>query len=211
MGAFPHLSRNVPFCPRLSSFVPICPCSGPQEGQKRTNGVKTGHFGTNWETPPFSIYPHLALLKFSAVPKRGRFRRGRTQKHANNRKRAQTQACKRAQKGAKERFRVKIAKDQVLTTRLNRLRFWKALCPPSLVLQNAGQRGNCDGFGGSAVSVATATPLNSTSIFRLPECKRGIFHGVLQGAPPRGRQFNFTFPSALDPLCKASKAPFLTL
>ena len=63
MGAFPNLSRNVPFCPRLSSFVPICPCSGPQEGQKRTNGDKTGHFGTNWETPPFSIYPHLALLK----------------------------------------------------------------------------------------------------------------------------------------------------
>ena len=63
MGVFPNFSRNVPFCPRLSSFVPICPCSGPQEGQKRTNGDKTGHFGTNWETPPFSIYPHLALLK----------------------------------------------------------------------------------------------------------------------------------------------------
>ena len=62
MGAFPNLSRNVPFCHRLSSFVPICPCSGPQGGQKRTNGDKTGHFGTNWETPPFSIYPHLALL-----------------------------------------------------------------------------------------------------------------------------------------------------
>ena len=45
---------------RLSSFVPICPRSGPQK--KRTNGDKTGHFGTNWETPPFSIYPHLALL-----------------------------------------------------------------------------------------------------------------------------------------------------
>ena len=57
------MSQNVPFCPRLSSFVPICPRSGPQEGQKRTNGDKTGHFGTNWETPPFSIYPHLAPLK----------------------------------------------------------------------------------------------------------------------------------------------------
>ena len=65
MGAFPNLSRNVPFCPRLSSFVPICPRSGPQEGQKRTNGDKTGHFGTNWERPPFSIYPHLALLNSS--------------------------------------------------------------------------------------------------------------------------------------------------
>ena len=62
MGAFPHLSRNVPFCPRLSSFVPICPLSGPQEGQKRTNEDKTGHFGTNGETPSFSIYPHLARL-----------------------------------------------------------------------------------------------------------------------------------------------------
>ena len=62
MGAFPHLSRNVPFCPRLSSFVPICPRSGPQEGQRRTNGDKTGHFGTNRETAPFRIHPHLALL-----------------------------------------------------------------------------------------------------------------------------------------------------
>ena len=62
MGAFPNLSRNVPFCPRLSSFVPICPRSGPQEGQKRTNGDKTGHFGTNRETPPFSIYPRFSSL-----------------------------------------------------------------------------------------------------------------------------------------------------
>ena len=58
-GRFPICPE---MCPRLSSFVPICPRSGPQEGQKRTNGDKTGHFGTNWETPPFSIYPHLALL-----------------------------------------------------------------------------------------------------------------------------------------------------
>ena len=65
MGAFPNLSRNVPFCPRLSSFVPICPRFGPQEAQKRTNRDKMGHFGTNWETPPFSIYPHLALFKYS--------------------------------------------------------------------------------------------------------------------------------------------------
>ena len=53
------MSRFVPVCP----FVSICPRSRPQEGQKRTNGDKTGHFGTNWETPPFSIYPRLALLK----------------------------------------------------------------------------------------------------------------------------------------------------
>ena len=36
-------------------------------------------------------------------------------------------------------------------------------------------------------------------------------HRVLQGAPPRGRQLYFTFPSAPDPLFKALKAPFLTL
>ena len=31
-------------------------------------------------------------------------------------------------------------------------------------------------------------------------------HRVLQGVPPRGRQLYFTFPSAPDPLFKASKA-----
>ena len=66
MGAFPNLSRNVPFCPRLSSFVLLGARNGDKSGQKRTNGDKTGHFGTNWETPPFGIYPHLALLKKSA-------------------------------------------------------------------------------------------------------------------------------------------------
>ena len=34
---------------------------------------------------------------------------------------------------------------------------------------------------------------------------------VLQGAPWRGRQLCFTFPSAPDPLFKASKAPFPSL
>ena len=63
MGVFPNLSRNVPFCPRLSSFVLLGARNGDKSGQKRTNGDKTGHFGTNWETPPYSIYPHLALLK----------------------------------------------------------------------------------------------------------------------------------------------------
>ena len=38
-----------------------------------------------------------------------------------------------------------------------------------------------------------------------------LIHRVLQGAPPRGRQLYLTFPRALDPFCKASKAPFLTL
>ena len=62
MGAFPNLSRNVPFYPRLSSIVLLGARNGDKSGQKRTNRDKTGHFGTNWETPPFSIYPHLALL-----------------------------------------------------------------------------------------------------------------------------------------------------
>ena len=62
MGAFPNLSRNVPFCPRLSSFALLGARKRDKSGQKRTNGDKTGHFGTNWETPPFSIYPHLAPI-----------------------------------------------------------------------------------------------------------------------------------------------------
>ena len=65
MGAFANLSRNVPFCPRLSFFVLLGAQNGDKSGQKRT---KTGHFGTNWKTPPFiSIYPHLALLKRGGV------------------------------------------------------------------------------------------------------------------------------------------------
>ena len=64
----------------------------------------------------------------SAVPKRGHSKRGRTLKHANARKRAQMSAkerkrksakerkAQRAQNGAKERFRVKIANDQSFET-----------------------------------------------------------------------------------------------
>ena len=52
-GVSPTLSRNVPFCPCLSSFVLLGAQNGDKSGQKRTNGDKTGHFGTNWETPPF--------------------------------------------------------------------------------------------------------------------------------------------------------------
>ena len=36
-------------------------------------------------------------------------------------------------------------------------------------------------------------------------------HRVLQGAPPTGRQLYVTSPSSPDPLCKALKAPSLTL
>ena len=67
MGTFPNLSRNVLFCPRLSSFGLLGARNGDKSEQKRTNWDKTGHFGTNWETPPFGIYPHLALLKISLV------------------------------------------------------------------------------------------------------------------------------------------------
>ena len=70
MGAFPNLSRNVPFCLRLSSFVLFGARDGDKSGQKRSNGDKTGHFGPNWETPPFSIYPHLALLNLCKTHQR---------------------------------------------------------------------------------------------------------------------------------------------
>ena len=65
MGVDPKWGR-FPICPEMSHFVlfsRICHRSGPQKGQTRTNGDKTGHFGANWETPPFRIQPHLALLK----------------------------------------------------------------------------------------------------------------------------------------------------
>ena len=38
-----------------------------------------------------------------------------------------------------------------------------------------------------------------------------VFHRVLHGAPPKGRQLYFTFPSAPEPFFKAPEAPFLTL
>ena len=38
MGAFPNLSRNVPFCPRLSSFVLL----GARNGDNRENRGQTG-------------------------------------------------------------------------------------------------------------------------------------------------------------------------
>ena len=47
----------------------------------------------------------MKFQKDSAVPKRGRSKRGRTQKHANERKRAQMSAKERKRKSAKERKR----------------------------------------------------------------------------------------------------------
>ena len=64
------VSQFVPKCPVLSPFVLFCPDLSPFRGprRKRTNGDKTGHFGTNWETPPFSIYPHLAGTGMTGRP-----------------------------------------------------------------------------------------------------------------------------------------------
>ena len=54
-------------------------------------------------TSPMRMIASLPLHSAqSEVPKRGRSKRGRTHKHANERKRAQTQVHKRVQKGAKE-------------------------------------------------------------------------------------------------------------
>ena len=58
---------RFPICPEMSRFVPVCPLLSFLGPRTRTNRDKTGHFGTNGETPPFSIYPHLALLKLSAI------------------------------------------------------------------------------------------------------------------------------------------------
>ena len=47
MGAFPNLSRNVPFCPRLSSLSRFVPVPGPKKdkrGQTGTNGTFRGRF-----------------------------------------------------------------------------------------------------------------------------------------------------------------------
>ena len=59
---------------------------------------------------------HYRILS-SAVPKRGRSKRGRTQKHANDRKRAQVHAKERKRKSTKEHERaqksVKVANSQV--------------------------------------------------------------------------------------------------
>ena len=44
MGVDPKWGR-FPICPEMSFFVPICPRSGPEEGQKRTNGDISGQIG----------------------------------------------------------------------------------------------------------------------------------------------------------------------
>ena len=54
----PEMSRFVPVCPLLSQFVPV---PGPEKDKRGQTGTKrdiSGQIGT----PPFSIYPHLALL-----------------------------------------------------------------------------------------------------------------------------------------------------
>ena len=55
--------------------------------------------------------PFLFRPSFSTVPRRGRSKRGRTQKHANARKRAQTHFCKSAQKSGKGRKRALARKN----------------------------------------------------------------------------------------------------
>ena len=59
---------RFPICPemsRLSPFVLFCPSWGLEQGQigtKEDKRDKRGHFGTNWEMPPFSIYPPQVFL-----------------------------------------------------------------------------------------------------------------------------------------------------
>ena len=65
-GRFPKCPVLFPFCPLMSFLGP----SWDKSGQKKTNGDKTGHFRTNWETPPFRIYPHLVLLNICDVKTR---------------------------------------------------------------------------------------------------------------------------------------------
>ena len=71
----------------------------------------------------------------------------------------------------------------------------------------------CDSpsFCGISGDLAPSTR-RSLAIVRLCDfgCAKCV-HRVLQEAPPKGRQLYFIFPSAPDPLFKASKAPFLTL
>ena len=58
----PEMSRFVPVCPLLSQFFPV---PGPKKDKRGQTGTKrdiSGQIGT----PPFSNYPHLALLNLSA-------------------------------------------------------------------------------------------------------------------------------------------------
>ena len=59
------VSKFVPKYPVLSPFVLSCPSWGPERGQKRTNGDKPGHLGTNRETPPCGIHPPFSSSQFN--------------------------------------------------------------------------------------------------------------------------------------------------
>ena len=67
MGLDPKWGR-FPICLEMSRFVPVCPDLS-EWAPKTTNGDKTGHFGTNGETPPFRIHPHLPLLDYRLTSK----------------------------------------------------------------------------------------------------------------------------------------------
>ena len=61
---------SFPICPEMSRFVPGCPLlsflgpgTGTKEDKRGQTGTKRDISGQIGETPPFSIYPHLALFK----------------------------------------------------------------------------------------------------------------------------------------------------
>ena len=63
------VSQFVPTCPVLSPFVLFCPDLSPLGAPRRTKEDKwgkTGHFGTNWEKPPFSIHPRTSSRSSSS-------------------------------------------------------------------------------------------------------------------------------------------------
>ena len=62
----PEMSRFVPVCPLLSRFVPVPGPNRDKRGQSGTKRDISGQIGKR--TPPFSIYPHLALLKSLVFP-----------------------------------------------------------------------------------------------------------------------------------------------
>ena len=118
----------MPFGPDKSHVGPLPFLQAPKENTEiATLNDTMRHYFAHfvWKYATVRGYLSNALLNppKSASPKRGRCKRGRTQKHANARKRAQMSANaspqqgakgrKRAQKSTKERFRVKIANNQV--------------------------------------------------------------------------------------------------
>ena len=54
LGHFPKLSQNVPFCPRLSSFVPIWGPELGQVGKRGQNGTFRDNLG---KRPNFASTP----------------------------------------------------------------------------------------------------------------------------------------------------------